>query len=119
MTLSVVTARVSSLNNQIQSPLVCEAITGGQWHQPNGVLFPLATPDPVSTPGGLGQRNVSTGVELYRGTPSEFPHGVQCCSNNISTLCVGLYTDFNLAAATNLSISNGYSYALSVAAACK
>ena len=58
----------------------------------------VATPDNVSTPGGLGQRNVSGGVELYRGTPVVFPHGVQCCTNTTITLCVGMYSDLTLAA---------------------
>ena len=98
---------------------MCQEITGGQWYDPSGVLFPLATPDPVSTPGGLGQQNVSGGVELYRGTPSVFPHGVQCCTNTTITLCVGMYSDLTLANAINLAIQNGYSYALSVAATCK
>ncbi|KAL5486530.1 hypothetical protein EMCRGX_G019023 [Ephydatia muelleri] len=115
VTLSVVLQRVNSTNTDLY-PLVCQGITGGQWYEPNGVLFPLATPDPVSTPGGLGQRNVSGGVELYRGTPSVFPHGVQCCTNTTITLCVGMYTDLTLANATNLATSNGYNYGLSVAA---
>ena len=116
VTLSVVLQRVSASNNSgLLLPLVCEGITGGQWYGPNG-LFPLATPDPTSTPGGLGQRNVSGGVELYRGTPSVFPHGVQCCTNTTITLCVGMYTDLTLAASVSLT---GTSYALSVAATCK
>ena len=68
--------------------------------------------------GGLGQRNVS-GVELYRGTPDVFTHGVECCTNTTITLCVGMYTDLTLAASVNLATSNGYNYALSVAATCK
>ena len=117
VTLSVVPNRVSTFNNSaFQKPLVCEGITGGQWYQPNGALFPLATPDPVTTPGGLGQRNVSRGVELYRGTPPVFPHGVQCCTNTTITLCVGMYTDLTLAAPVGLT---GRSYDLSVAATCK
>ncbi|KAL5486473.1 hypothetical protein EMCRGX_G018956 [Ephydatia muelleri] len=64
---------------------------------------------------GLGQRNVS-GVELYRGTPDVFTHGVECCTNTTITLCVGMYTDLTLAASVNLATSNGYNYALSVAA---
>eukprot|EP00731_Ephydatia_muelleri_P012812 Em0007g122a len=115
VTLSVVPNRVNS-----SAPpgylLVCLGITGGQWYEPSGVLFPLATPDPVSTPGGLGQRNVSGGVELYRGTPPVFPHGVQCCTNTTFTLCVGMYTDLTLATSFSLAISNGYNYGLSVAA---
>ena len=73
----------------------------------------------ATTPGGLGQRNVSRGVELYRGTPSVFPHGVQCCTNTTITLCVGMYTDLTLAAPVNLAASAPTSYALSVAATCK
>ena len=66
--------------------------------------------------GGYGQRNVSGGVELYRGTPSVFPHGVQCCTNTTITLCVGMYSDLTLAASVGLT---GTSYDLSVAATCK
>eukprot|EP00731_Ephydatia_muelleri_P018910 Em0011g950a len=115
VTLTVVPNRVS-YSAPPRYPLVCQRITGGQWYEPSGVLFPLATPDPVSTPGGLGQRNGSGGVELYRGTPPVFPHGVQCCTNTTITLCVGMYTDLTLANATYLAISNGYNYGLSVAA---
>eukprot|EP00731_Ephydatia_muelleri_P018888 Em0011g928a len=117
VSLSVVPNRVSS-SAPPQYPLVCQGITGGQWYEPSGVLFPLATPDPVSTPGGLGQRNGSGGVELYRGGPSVFPHGVQCCTNTTITLCVGMYSDLTLAQSPSVSLptSNGYSYALSVAA---
>ena len=116
--LSAVPHRVNTYDQSAyQKPLVCEGITGGQWYQPNGALFPLATPDPVTTPGGLGQRNVSVGVELYRGVPSVFPHGVQCCTNTTITLCVGMYTDFTLAASSG--INGTTSYALSVAATCK
>ena len=120
MTLTVVPNRVSS-SAPPQYPLVCQGITGGQWYEPSGVLFPLATPDPVSTPGGLGQRNVSGGVELYRGTPFVFPHGVQCCTNTTITLCVGMYSDPALAQSpsVNLAALNGYNYGLSVAATCK
>eukprot|EP00731_Ephydatia_muelleri_P025263 Em0017g346a len=115
VTLSAVLQRVS-VYAWVQYPLVCQGITGGQWYQPNGVPFPLATPDPASTPGGYGQQNVSEGVWLYRGTPSVFPHGVQCCTNTIVTLCVGMYSDLTLAASVNLPTTNGYNYALSVAA---
>ena len=118
VTLSVVPNRVST-STPPQYPLVCQGITGGQWYEPNGVPFPLATPDPVSTPGGLGQRNVSGGVELYRGAPSDLPHGVQCCTNTTITLCVGMYSDLTLAASVSLATSNGKNYALSVAATCK
>ena len=120
VTLSVVKQRVNSTNTDLYS-LVCQGITGGQWYEPSGVMFPLATPDPVSTPGGLGQQNVSGGVELYRGTPSVFPHGVQCCTNTTITLCVGMYTDLTLAQSPSVSLptSNGENYALSVAATCK
>ena len=115
--LSAVQNRVSTSNQSAyMKPLVCEGITGGQWYQPNGALFPLATPDSV-TMGGLGQRNVSRGVELYRGTPSDFPHGVQCCTNTTITLCVGMYTDLTLAASSG--INGTTSYNLSVAATCK
>ncbi|KAL5486620.1 hypothetical protein EMCRGX_G019124 [Ephydatia muelleri] len=112
VTLSVVSNRIST-SYPPQYPLVCQGITGGQWYELNGVLFPLATPDPVSTPGGLGQRNVSGGVELYRGAPSVFPHGVQCCTNTTITLCVGMYSDPATAASVSLT---GYNNALSVAA---
>ena len=118
-TLSVVPNRVSS-SAPPQYPLVCQGITAGQWYEPSGVLFPLATPDPVSTPGGMGQRNVS-GVELYRGAPPVFPHGVQCCTNTTITLCVGMYSDLTLAQSPSVSLptSNGYNYGLSIAATCK
>ena len=115
VTLAVIQNRVSATSGS-QFPLVCEGITGGQWYQPNGALYPLATPDPV-TMGGLGQRNVSVGVELYRGTPSVLPHGVQCCTNTTITLCVGMYTDLTLAASSG--IIGTTSYFLSVAAICK
>ena len=118
MTLSVVTNRVSS-SAPPQYPLVCQEMTGGQWYEPSGVLFPLAMPDMVNVTlprGGLGQRNVSGGVELYRGTPPVFPHGVQCCTNTTITLCVGMYSDLKLAADVSLT---GTSYGLSVAATCK
>ena len=118
VTLSAVPNRVSTLGqNASQYPLMCQGMAGGQWYEPNGVLFPLATPDPVpDSTGGYGQRNVSAGVELYCGTPPVFPHGVQCCTNTSITLCVGMYTDLTLAAASGLT---GTSYALSVAATCK
>ena len=121
VSLSVVKQRVNSPNTDLY-PLVCQGITGGQWYEPSGVLFPLAMPDMVNVTlprGGLGQRNVSGGVELYRGTPPVFPHGVQCCTNTTITLCVGMYSDLTLAASVNLTTSNGYNYALSVAASCK
>ena len=121
MTLSVVPNRVSS-SAYPYYPLVCQGITGGQWYEPSGVLFPLAMPDMVNVTlprGGLGQRNVSGGVELYRGTPSVFPHGVQCCTNTTITLCVGMYSDLKLAASVSLATLNGYNYGLSVAATCK
>ena len=118
VTLSVIQNRVSASSGS-QFPLVCEGITGGLWYKPNGVLFPLATPDPITTPGGLGQRNVSVGVELYRGTPSVFPHGVQCCTNTTITLCVGMYTDLTLAASSGIAASGTMGYTLSVAATCK
>ena len=117
VTLAAIQNRVNTSSTQ-RFPLVCKGITGGQWYQPNGALFPLATPDPV-TMGGLGQRNVSVGVELYRGTPSDFPHGVQCCTNTTITLCVGMYTDLTLAASSGIAISGTMGYALSVAATCK
>eukprot|EP00731_Ephydatia_muelleri_P019083 Em0011g1123a len=117
VTLSVVPNRVSS-SVPPYYPLVCQGITGGQWYDPSEVLFTQATPDPVSTPGGLGQRNVSGGVELYRGTPPVFPHGVQCCTNATITLCVGMYSDLTLAQSPSVSLptANGYNYGLSVAA---
>ena len=118
LTLAVVLQRVSVISNP-RYPLMCEGITGGQWYQPNGALFPLATLDPTTTPGGLGQRNVSQGVELYFGTPSVFPYGFQCCTNTTITLCVGMYSDLTLAASVGLVTSAPTSYALSVAATCK
>eukprot|EP00731_Ephydatia_muelleri_P019106 Em0011g1146a len=120
VTLTVVPNRVSS-SAPPQYPLVCQGITGGQWYEPSGVLFPLAMPDMVNVTlprGGLGQRNVSGGVELYRGTPPVFPHGVQCCTNTSITLCAGMYSDLTLAQSASVSLptSNGYNYGLSVAA---
>ena len=118
VSLRAVTPKVSSQGQQY--PLMCENITGGQWYRPNGTLFPLATTDPVSnTTGGLGQRNVSRGVELYIGAPSVFPHGVQCCTNTTITLCVGMYTDLTLAASSGIATTAPTSYVLSVAATCK
>ena len=113
VTLAVVLERVSVISTSL-FPLVCEGITGGQWYQPNGAMFPL---DPITIPGGLGQRNVSVGVELYRRTLSAFLHGVQCCTNTTITICVGMYTDLTLAASSG--INGTTSYALSVAATCK
>ena len=121
VSLSSVPNRVSS-SAPPQYPLVCQGITGGQWYDPSEVLFPLAMPDMVNVTlprGGLGQRNVSGGQELYRGTPPVFSHGVQCCTNTTITLCVGMYTDLTLAASVNLATQNGYNYGLSVAATCK
>ena len=119
VTLSVVPNRVSTLATVNQYPLVCQGIAGGQWYEPNGVLFPLATPDPVpDSTGGYGQRNVSAGVELYRGGVFVFPHGVQCCTNTTITLCVAMYSDLNLAASVSLPTTST-SYILSVAATCK
>ena len=116
VTLSVVANRVST-SSTLQPPLVCQGIIGGQWYQPKGALYPLATPDPVpGSTGGYGQRKVSAGVELYRGTPVVFPHGVQCCTNTTITLCVGMYTDLTLANSLGLSTAV---YTLSVAATCK
>ena len=98
---------------------MCQGITGGQWYQPDGVLHPPATPDPPTTPGGFGQRNVSAGVELYRGTPADFPHGVQCCTNTSITLCVGVYSDPMLAASAGLAVSNINNLDLSIASTCE
>ena len=121
VTLSVVPNRLSTLGQSAyQAPLVCQGISGGQWYQPNGALYPLATPDPVpDSTGGYGQRNVPAGVELYRGTPSVVPHGVQCCTNITITLCVGMYTDLTLASSVSLTTTAYTNYALSVAATCK
>ena len=108
VSLSVVLQRVSALNGT-QYPLVCQGITGGQWYQPNGVPYPQTMPDMVNVTlpcGGLGQRTVSRRVELYRGTPSVFPHGVQCCTNTSFTLCVGMYIDLMLAQAVSLTTTN-------------
>ena len=94
VTLSVVPNSVSTLNTANQYPLVCQGIAGGQWYEPNGTLHPLATSDPVpDSTGGYGQRNMSAGIELYRGTPAVFPHGVQCCTNTTitCTLCWSVY----------------------------
>ena len=92
--------------NGSQYPLVCEGIKGGQWYQPNGTQFPLITKNAL---GGLGQRNVSGKVELFSGNTTFFPHGVQCCTNTTTTLCVGMYTP----------VVNSTNDALSVAATCK
>ena len=121
VTLSVVPNRVTTLGlSAHQAPLVCQGIAGGQWYEPNGALYPLATPDPVpDSTGGYGQRNVSAGVELYRGTPAVFLHGVQCCTNTTITLCVGMYTDLTLANSVDLSTAAYTNYTLSVAATCK
>ena len=116
VTLSVVLQR-ANLPSKPQYPLVCQNITGGQWYEPNGVLYTAALP--ITTPGGYGQLNRSTGVELYRGTPSDFPHGVQCCTNTGITLCVGMYSDLNLAASVGLATTNPTNYVLSAAATCK
>ena len=116
--IGAIPPRINTTTSAIQFPLLCQGITGGQWYQPNGVLFPLAT-IPISSPGGYGQRNVSGGVELYKGSPSVFPHGVQCCTNTTITLCVGMYTDLTNAAAVNLATVDPTRYALSVAATCK
>ena len=121
VSLSVVLQSASAPNGT-QYPLVCQGITGGQWYQPDGVPFPQVMPGPVNVTlshGGLGQRNVSGGVELYCGTPSDFPHGVQCCTNTTITLCVGIYSDLTLAASVNLASLNLTNYALSLEATCK
>ena len=110
-TLSAVAPGVSGAS-LTQPPLVCQGITGGQWYDPNRALYPT-----VNTTGSLyGQLNVSAGVQLYRGSAYDFPHGVQCCTNTTITLCIGLYADLTQAAAAGLP---GPSYALSVAATCK
>ena len=112
VTLSVVIQRANiALGTNGLYPLVCQGIAGGQWYEPNGVLYPAALP--ITTPGGYGQLNGS----LYRATPSVFPHGVQCCTNTTITLCVGMYTDLRLAASTLFTTSA--SYTLSVTATCK
>ena len=111
VSLSVVASRVITASPS-QPPLVCQGIAGGQWYEPNGALFRLAT-------GGLGQLNVSAGVELYRGTPVVFPHGVQCCTNTSITMCVGMYSDLTYAASVGISTSAPANYALSLAATCK
>eukprot|EP00731_Ephydatia_muelleri_P019051 Em0011g1091a len=96
VTLSAVPNRVNS-SVPPRYPLVCQGSTGGQW---------------------FGSRNVSGGVELYRGTPPVFPHGVQCCTNTTITLCVGKYSDLTLAQSPSVSLptANGNNYGLSVAA---
>ena len=113
VTLSVVLQRANQPSGPLY-PLVCQGIAGGKWYDPNGVLFPAALPIP--TPGSYGQLNGSAGVELYRGTPSAFPHGVQCCTNTTITLCVGMYSDLPLATSVGLSTTNPSNYALSLAA---
>ena len=113
VTLSVVLQRANIAPGPLY-PLVCQGIAGGQWYDPNGVLYPT-----VNITGSYGQLNVSAGVQLYRATPYDFPHGAQCCTNTTITLCVGMYSDLTLAAAVNLSTAAPTSYALSVAATCK
>ena len=115
VTLSVVLQRANiALGTYGLYPLVCQGIARGQWYEPNGFLYPA-----VNNTGDYGQLNGSAGVELYRGSPSVFPHGVQCCTNTSITLCVGMYSDLKLAASVNLSTEAATSYALSVAATCK
>ena len=116
MTFSVVQSRVTAIYGS-QFPLVCEGVAGGQWYGPNGVLYPAAFP--ITTPGGYGQLNRPEGVELYRGTPDDFPSGVQCCTNTSFTLCVGMYNDLTLASSVNLTATDTTNYGLSVAATCK
>ena len=117
VSLSAFQSKVSATPSPgLQYPLVCQ---GGQWYDAKGDQFKEATPDPVTTPEGLGQRNVSGRVELYCGTPPVFPHGVQCCTNTIITLCIGMYTDLTYAASVSLATLNHVNYALSVAATCK
>ena len=95
-------------------PLLCQGIAGGQWYEPNGILYPA-----VNNTGGYGQLIVSEGVELYRGTPDVLAHGVQCCTNTTITLCVAMYSDLTLAVSVSLYNTSTASYALSVAATCK
>ena len=45
--LSVVKQRMNSPNTDLY-PLVCQGITGGQWYEPRGVLFPLEMPGMVN-----------------------------------------------------------------------
>ena len=116
VTLAVVLQRVNTTNTMPGLyPLVCQGIAGGQWYDPNGVLY--QTESAASTPEG-SQLNISQGVELFRGVARYFPHGVQCCTNTTTTLCVGMYTD-PIFAAINLATGNPISFALSVAATCK
>ena len=114
VTLSVVLQRANIVPGPTLYPLVCQGIAGGQWYEPNGALYTT-----VNTTGTYGQLNVSAGVQLYRGSPYEFPHGTQCCTNTTITLCVGMYSDLTLAASVGLSASAPTSYALSVASTCK
>ena len=118
VSLSVVASRVNG-TSQSQPPLVCQGIAGGQWYESKEAIFPLATPDPVTTPGGLGQLNVSAGEELHIETPDDFKYGILCCTNTTITLCAGIYSDLTYAASHNLSTMNPANYSLSVAATCK
>ena len=114
VTLSTVLQRINIAPGPLY-PLVCQGIAGGQWYEPNGVLYPTADPT-INT--GYGQANGS----LYRGSPVTFPgYGAQCCTNTTITLCVGMYADLNLATSmsVNLPTTAPNSYALSVAATCK
>ena len=112
VTRSVVLQRANIAPGEGLYPLVCQGIEEGQWHEPNGTLYPAALP--LTTPGGYGQLNGS----LYCGA-SDFPHGVQCCTNTTITLCVGMYSDLALAASISLSNTSTANYNLSVAATCK
>ena len=113
VTLAVVLQRTNIVPGPTLYPLVCQGIAGGQWYEPNGVLYPAADPN---INGGYGQANGS----LYCGSPVTFPgYGAQCCTNTTITLCVGLYSDLTQAASVSLSTSAPTSYALSVAATCK
>lgn len=89
--LSVVLPSVGTKNGT-QYPIVCKGITGGQWYQPNGALFPLVT-NATSIVENISQYNASGGVQLYNGNPPSFPRGVQCCTNTTTTLCVGIYSN--------------------------
>ena len=113
VSLTVVIQRANiALGSGGRYPMVCQGIAGGQWYDPNGVLYPTADPN---INGGYGQLNGT----LYRGSPVTFPgYGAQCCTNTSITLCVGLYADLVLAAAAPLPTTST-SYMLSVAATCK
>ena len=108
VSISLVLRRVSA-SNFTQHPLVCQGITGGQWYEPSGVLFPLAMPDMVNVTlprGGLGQQNVSRSSAVSCNSSCLLIWCSMCCTNTTITRCVGMYTDLINAAAVNLATAS-------------